>query len=815
MRCVRAVLSALAGLVFCALPGHAQSGSFGSAVVIHENELIVSEPNTNFRPGTVFIYRKNGNGWVESAQLRATDAERADGFGAALAVMGNTLFVAQRGGRLHLFRKEGTSWSAAGALQADGLTGLDPGCNQYGYCGTNFGITLATWGDWLLVGDPRSAPGAQSERRGRRAEAAEPSQAGVVHVFRRSTDGKWTEQALLAASDSSAGDAFGAAIVIADGRALIGAPGWRGRDASGAVNAGRVYEFRLEQDVWREAGPLESRSVANAVLGSSIALHGDHAVVGAPGAGDDHGAVFLYKRDGQSGTWTEQSRLAPYSSTRGHRFGSALAMNANAIWIGAPAGRGDETGAVYVYEIGTEATLDVPRRIRLTETVASDMFGDEIAAAGGVAAVAAAGADHQAGAVHVFEPGDANTWRAAHVLTSEPDALAPLSGEERKCEDGRVGPFDCKDVELLAFVPISKLRAEGSSRGVRTNDNWGWTDQETRREYAIVGRNDGTSFVDITDPVNPVLVGDLPKTPATPRTQLWRDMKVYKDHAFIVADGAGNHGMQVFDLRRLRDVTDAPALFEPDAHYDRVASVHNIAINQETGFAYLVGSRAGGETCGGGLHMVDIRKPLEPAFAGCFRHDSGTHDTQCVTYRGTDQSYAGREICLNSNGNSFAITDVTDKNAPREVARVTHPNPAYLHQGWLTADQRYFYMDDESDVIAGNVPTTRTLVWDLAKLEDPVLTTQFMGSMPASAHNLYIKDGFAYQANYRYGLHVLDVSDPENPHEVGFFDTSPHHEGPGFSGAWSTYPFFESGTILVTSLQEGLFLLKKRERTVF
>jgi hypothetical protein len=62
---------------------------------------------------------------------------------------------------------------------------------------------------------------------------------------------------------------------------------------------------------------------------------------------------------------------------------------------------------------------------------------------------------------------------------------------------------------------------------------------------------------------------------------------------------------------------------------------------------------------------------------------------------------------------------------------------------------------------------------------------------------------------------VLDVRDPENPQEAGFFDTSPYHTGPGFSGAWSTYPFFESGTIIVTSLQEGLFLLKKRDPTVF
>jgi choice-of-anchor B domain-containing protein len=82
--------------------------------------------------------------------------------------------------------------------------------------------------------------------------------------------------------------------------------------------------------------------------------------------------------------------------------------------------------------------------------------------------------------------------------------------------------------------------------------------------------------------------------------------------------------------------------------------------------------------------------------------------------------------------------------------------------------------------------------------------------MPASAHNLYVKGNQAYQANYRYGLHVVDVTDPLNPREVGYFDTSPYQTGPGFSGAWSTFPFFDSGTVIVTSLQEGLFVLRHR-----
>ena len=155
-----------------------------------------------------------------------------------------------------------------------------------------------------------------------------------------------------------------------------------------------------------------------------------------------------------------------------------------------------------------------------------------------------------------------------------------------------------------------------------------------------MGRTDGTSFVDLTDPYSPRLLGNLPKTPGS-RSSVWRDMKVFADHVYIVADGAGEHGVQVFDLRRLRDVGMEPVTFEPDFLYDGIHSAHNIVVNEQTGFAYAVGNSGGGETCGGGLHMLELEDPARPAFAGCFYHTEtgrrGTgysHDAQCVIYHG-------------------------------------------------------------------------------------------------------------------------------------------------------------------------------------
>ena len=810
------VALALLVLAAAAPPVDAQSGAFGHAVLIDGDEILIAEPTTSFRPGAVYVYRASDGAWRESSVIRSPDPERADGFGTLLARTGNTLFVGQRGGPLHVFERDGDGmWRATGTIEGEEVAGLSPPCRYDGYCGTDFGLTLAADADWLLVGAPGQAPGSG---RARRPTTLEALPRGAVHAYQRDGDGSWVRRASLQPADGMEGDRFGAAVVFTQQGALIGAPQWNG-GGDGGEAAGRVYHFRLTEEGWEEAGALESAAEANANFGAALAAAGERVLIGAPGTDDSRGAVYAHSWSADLARWVpDDGRLAFANGESGDRFGAAVAFAGNDVWVGAPTTRGYETGSVFVYEAAADASLPAaPRRVQLPrdETVESDRFGGLVVADGGVVAVGAPGMHHQAGSVHLFEPADGGGWDDAGMLVSAPDGMASLVGEERRCTEGRAGPFDCEEVELLAYIPPSLLRAEGSARGVRANDNWGWTDPVTGREYALVGRNDGTSFIDLTDPTNPVLVGDLPKTPNTPPSQLWRDIKTYKDHAFIVADGAGEHGMQIFDLTRLRDVSpgDMPALFEPDVHYTQIASSHNIVINEETGFAYAVGSGGGGEGCGGGLHMIDIQDPKNPQFVGCGSSD-GIHDSQCVVYQGPDDRYRGRELCLNSNGSVLQITDVTDKQNPVNLSSASSPNPAYMHQGWLTPDHRYFYQDDESDVIAGNVETTRTLIWDLSDLDDPVLIKEFMGSHPASAHNLYIKDDLVYQANYLYGLHVLDISDPENPVEVAAFDTAPFKEGPGFGGAWSNYPYFESGTVIVTSMQEGLFVLKKRIRPV-
>jgi choice-of-anchor B domain-containing protein len=369
---------------------------------------------------------------------------------------------------------------------------------------------------------------------------------------------------------------------------------------------------------------------------------------------------------------------------------------------------------------------------------------------------------------------------------------APAQGPTR-CEHGMAGEWPCRRIDLLSFLPVADIG------GGQTNDIWGWTDTSTGNEYALVGRTNGTSFVDITDPTRPVYLGDLPSHFGQ---STWRAIKVYRDTAYVVAD-ALPHGMQVFDLTRLRNVQNPPVTFTEDWHYNQMANTHTLAVNEETGYLYAVGTN----TCSGGLHMIDVHtNPLRPRFAGCFSADGYVHETQCVVYHGPDVAYQGREICFAHDEDTVTIVDVTDKSAPRMVSRTPYAGSAYTHQGWLTEDQSVLIVNDELDeTYLGHKTQTRFFnVRDLDQVPAPYVYTH---RTKAIDHNLYVKGDYIYETNYRAGLRILARSPVR---ELAFFDVWPADDLAAFNGTWNNYPFFDSGVVVVSGIEQGLFVLRPR-----
>lgn len=369
---------------------------------------------------------------------------------------------------------------------------------------------------------------------------------------------------------------------------------------------------------------------------------------------------------------------------------------------------------------------------------------------------------------------------------------AALSNVE--CTAGFADIYPCSNVDLLAFVPLSVFGAGDA------NDLWGWTDPVSGDEIVILGLRDGVAFVDVTDPTAPVHLGFLPShTDAS----VWNDVKVYGDFAFVVSEATG-HGMQVFDLTRLAGVTTPPETFAADARYGGFGDAHNVFVNEETGYAFA----AGANSCLRGLHMMDVSDPLAATFAGCFSEDGYSHDVQCVVYQGPDLDHSGDEICFASNTDTLTVVDVTDKSSPVMLSRTGYAGTGYTHQGWLTEDQRNFLLSDELDELDFGHPA-RTYVWDVTDLEAPVLVGHHDGATSAIDHNHYVLGSHLFQANYRGGVRVLRLGNLSLAEmtEIAYFDTWPADDTPAFSGVWSVYPYFASGTVAASDITAGLFLL--------
>ena len=408
------------------------------------------------------------------------------------------------------------------------------------------------------------------------------------------------------------------------------------------------------------------------------------------------------------------------------------------------------------------------------------------------------------------------------VVAAAEDAATPsvpdeMTADPADCTDGQASAFDCGNVDMVARISLAGF-GEGSTRG---NDIWGWTDPQTGTEYALVGLNDGTGFVSLADPENPAVLGKLP---TATESSTWRDIKVYAGHAYIGSEAPG-HGIQVFDLARLRGMSaDAGRTLTADTRYTGVGSSHNVVIDEQSGFLYAVGAVSQGDAlpaaCDAkGFHAVDIREPMNPTFSTCFsdaaietgpRTPGYTHDAQCLVYDGPDADYVGRQVCLAANEDVLTIFDVEDKSDVKIISVGEYPLDAYSHQVWLSDDQRYAFLNDELDEMNGNVATQRTLVFDLEDLDNPEFDFAWDSGLPVIDHNLYIKDGYMYQSNYMSGLRIIDISRVSEGvlTEAAFFDTFPQDQKVGFGGQWSNFPYFDSGLVVANDGKNGFFVLR-------
>jgi choice-of-anchor B domain-containing protein len=357
------------------------------------------------------------------------------------------------------------------------------------------------------------------------------------------------------------------------------------------------------------------------------------------------------------------------------------------------------------------------------------------------------------------------------------------------------GEFESENITLMSWLPLASIG--GGSTG---NDCWGYT-SNSGREYAIIGTSSHTVFVEVTDPGNAQVVQQI-----SGPNSLWRDIKTYGQYAYAVSEGGS--GIQVMDMANI-DLGSVQLVNTVDDQGS--SATHNVAIDTSSGFLYRTG---GGDN---GLRIYSLADPTTPTYVGSWTARY-VHDAQIVTY--DSGPWAGKQIafcCGGFNGgwgeSGLCILDVTSKTNIIELACIQHSNPHYSHQGWLSEDRQYFYLNDELDEQnTGTLTTTRVI--DVSDLTSPFQAGTFTSGSTSIDHNLYVKGNTIYEANYRSGIRIFDASNPVAPVQTAYFDTWPGDDGASFNGLWSVYPYFDSGTIIGSDLERGLFVWKVEQAEI-
>ena len=323
---------------------------------------------------------------------------------------------------------------------------------------------------------------------------------------------------------------------------------------------------------------------------------------------------------------------------------------------------------------------------------------------------------------------------------------------------------------LVQFAWMSLLLAQNSPNvpllahvndypGVGYNDCWGYTAPDGR-EYALLGVRNGTSIIDITDTENVYEVTFIPSATST-----WKDIKTYQHYAYTVTEAAG--GLQIIDLSNL------PASAELITTSNILNTSHNIFIDEESGILYSDGE---GSSV---IRVISLADPLNPVQISSFGMEC--HDI-----------YVQNGIAYVSEGSSgsFGIYDVSNPESPAFLERIDVPAAGYCHNAWATEDGNYLMTTEET--VGKTVK-----FWDIQDLDNINMTSEYLGPNNF-AHNTHIKGEYAYISHYGSGLRIVDISNPHDIFEVGYYETQ---------SDWGAFPFFASGKVLISDMSNGLYVV--------
>lgn len=386
------------------------------------------------------------------------------------------------------------------------------------------------------------------------------------------------------------------------------------------------------------------------------------------------------------------------------------------------------------------------------------------------------------------------------------------------CVDGKAGIYPCKNIDLVSHVALADISLKPGA----ANDIWGHTDLNTGTEYAIIGLDNGTAVFSLADPAAPKEVGAI----AGSRTS-WRDIKVlqfydktlarWRAYAYVSSEGSDN--IQILDLNQLPGsvrlvAADKAVTSAHNVYISHVDYTTNTALDGLEPTLHIVGQK----TVGGAFTTYGLKNP--EALTPYYLHSNGvrsdyTHDAASMVLD-DNRALQGcqRNSCtvlMDFNEQSVRLWDITTLTGAGALADLTYPQASYVHSGWWSEDKRFVFIHDELDERDHGLNTT-VRVMNVDNLKQPVIVKEWTGPTGAIDHNGYTRGNRYYISNYQRGTTILDITNPANPVEAGFFDSFPSSDNAAFNGVWGTYPYLPSGLVISADINSGLFVLRDQTK---
>ena len=304
------------------------------------------------------------------------------------------------------------------------------------------------------------------------------------------------------------------------------------------------------------------------------------------------------------------------------------------------------------------------------------------------------------------------------------------------------------------------------------------------REYALLGASKGMIIMDITNPDSAKQITQLPGP-----NNLWKEIKVYKNYAYVTSEGG--QGLQIVDMSKLPSSNLTNVFYTGDgAILGKLDKIHALHIDTLKGVVYCFGATG---VSSSGATMLDIKTdPMNPKYLGSVDKDY-IHDG----YAHNDTLYAGHIY-----RGDMEIWYTGNKAKAVSLGKVQTPTK-FTHNIWLSENRKTAYTTDENEgsYLASYDISDPTNIKLLDRIQTNPGTT-------ACVHNTHIINDFAVSSYYTEGFTIVDAHKPDNLVQVARYDTYlPALGGDIFKGAWGVYPYFPSGTIVVSNIDEGLYVL--------